>query len=206
MYAVTVNFEIGQKKLRFFSRVAAYFLIACCTIHCCAVCKLEKMKSTAVLYDVRKSVSEILNRPFTERIDHQILKPDKKILAFWAADCAEHVLPYFEDKYPDDDRPRKAIEVLREWIRTGVFSMAVIRVASLSAHAAAKGKKEADAVFAAHAAGQAVATAHVPTHALGSSIYGIRAAAAYSGNVDDGLVRERDWQLRRLREYTVKSL
>jgi hypothetical protein len=48
--------------------------------------------------------------------------------------------------------------------------MAVIRKASLGAHAAVKGKKEVDAVFAAHAAGQAVGTAHVVTYALGASI------------------------------------
>ena len=27
------------------------------------------------------------------------------MLAIWAADCAEHVLPYFEERYPKDDRP-----------------------------------------------------------------------------------------------------
>ena len=164
--------------------------------------KQEKIRPNAVLYDLRRSVSEILDKPFTERIDHQVFKPDKKILALWAADCAEHVLPYFEDKCPNDDRPRKAIEACRDWARTGVFSMAVIRGASLSAHAAARDAKGDDAAcFAAHAAGQAVATAHVPTHALGSSIYGIRAVAAHSGNADDGLIKERDWQLERLREY-----
>jgi hypothetical protein len=167
--------------------------------------KQEKIRPTALLHDIRRSVSEILDKPFTERINHQIFKPDQKILALWAADCAERVLPYFEDKYPNDDRPRKAVETLREWLRTGVFSMAVIRGASLSAHAAAKGKKEADAIFAAHAAGQAVATAHVPTHALGSSLYSIRAAAAHSGNVDDGLIKERGWQLERLRKYTKQN-
>ena len=156
-------------------------------------------------YNVRKAVSDILGKPFTERMDHQIFKPDQKILAVWAIDCAEHVLPYFEEKYPNDDRPRKAIEVLREWVNSGEFSMKAIRGASLSAHAAAKGKKEADAIFAAHAAGQAVATAHVPTHAVGSSLYGIRAAAAHSGNVNDGLVKERDWQLERLREYAKRN-
>jgi len=160
----------------------------------------KKIKPTAVLYDMRKSVSEILNKPFTERIDHQIFKPDQKILALWAADCAERVLPYFEEKCPDDDRPRKAIQTLRAWIDTGVFKMVVIRKASLDAHAAARDAGADDAArFAAHAAGQAVATAHVPTHALGSSIYCIRAAAAHSGNVDDGLVKERNWQLQRLR-------
>ena len=159
----------------------------------------RQIEPIALAKDLRQAVSETLDRPFTEKIDHQIFKPDQKILALWAADCAERVLPYFEEKYPNDERPRKAIEVLHEWIRTGVFRMAVIRGASLSAHAAAKGKAEADAIFAAHAAGQAVATAHVPTHALSCSLYCIRAVAAHSGNVDDGLVKERRRQLKRLR-------
>ncbi len=164
--------------------------------------KQTTIKPYALLYEVRKQVSEILNKPFTDRIDHKIFRPDQNILALWAADCAERVLPYFEDKYPDDDRPRKAIEALHDWIRTGVFSMAVIRKASLGAHSAAKGKTEVDAIFAAHAAGQAVGTAHVVTHALGASIYAIRAVAAHTGNVEDGLVTELSWQMKLLRKYT----
>jgi hypothetical protein len=30
---------------------------------------------------------------------------DHGSLALWAADCAEHVLPYFEETHPKDDRP-----------------------------------------------------------------------------------------------------
>ena len=158
----------------------------------------KKIKPALVLYDIRRSVSEILNKPFSEKTHHRVFKPDQKILALWAADCAEHVLPWFEEKHPDDYRPRKAIETCRQWVATGVFRMADIRKASLDAHAAAREAKEEDARAAAHAAGQAVATAHVPTHALGSALYGIRAAAARCGNADDGLIRERDWQLQRL--------
>jgi len=164
--------------------------------------KKSRIKPVALLYEVRREVSEILQKPFSERIDHQIFQPDKKILALWAADCAEHVLPYFEEKYPNDDRPRKAIEACRKWADTGVFKMSEIRKASLDAHAAAKITQEDDAKYAAHAAGQAVGTAHVPTHALGASLYGIRAAAAHSDIIDDGLVKERTWQLERLRKYT----
>ncbi len=163
--------------------------------------KQQKIKPNVLLYEVRKSVSEILNKPFTECIDHQIFRPDQKILALWAADCAEHVLPYFEDKYPIDGRPRRAIEECRKWVATGVFKMSVMRKASLDAHAAAKIAKEADAKYAAHAAGQAVAAAHVVTHSLGAALYGIRAVAAHTGNVDDGLVTERNWQLDLLRKY-----
>ncbi len=163
--------------------------------------KQRKIKPVAVLYEVRKSVSEILKKPFTERIDHQIFKSDQKVLALWAADCAEHVLPYFEGKYPLDNRPRVAIEACRRWAATGIFKMGEVRKASFDAHAPAKIAKEDDARYAAHAAGQAVATAHVPTHALGSAIYGIRAAAAHSGNIDDGLIKEGNWQLELLCRY-----
>jgi hypothetical protein len=159
----------------------------------------EKIKPAAVLRDLRKSVSEILNKPFSEHIDHQVFKPDQKILALWAADCAEHVLPWFEEKHPGDDRPRKAIEACRKWVATGVFRMADIRKASLDAHAAAREAEEEDSRAAAHAAGQAVATAHVPTHALGCALYGIRAAAAHTRNEADGPDKERDWQLQCLR-------
>ncbi len=36
---------------------------------------------------------------------------DHRLLALWAADCAEHVLPLFEAERPDDDRPRRAIDL-----------------------------------------------------------------------------------------------
>ncbi len=105
-------------------------------------------------------------------------KEDQKQLALWAADCARHVLSYFEKEYPKDDRPRRAIEVLRKWIRTGEFKMAEIRGASLAAHAAArKAKKNNASSFAARAAGQAVATAHVAQHAYGAAYYALKAVA-----------------------------
>ncbi|MCW4006885.1 MAG: hypothetical protein NWF04_09905 [Candidatus Bathyarchaeota archaeon] len=163
--------------------------------------KQQKIQPVALAYEVRRAVCEILNKPFTERIDHQVFRPDKKVLALWAADCAEHVLSYFENECPNDNRPKEAIQTCRTYADTGVFKMQVIRGASLSAHNAAKAAKNADSKFAAHAAGQAVATAHVPTHALAASVYAIRAAASHSGIADDGLVKEHNWQLNRLRKY-----
>lgn len=35
---------------------------------------------------------------------------DHRQLTLWAADCAQHVLPLFEQTAPDDERPRQAIE------------------------------------------------------------------------------------------------
>jgi len=40
-----------------------------------------------------------------------------EILYEFGCQCAERVLPIWEEKYPDDDRPRKAIEAKRAWMR-----------------------------------------------------------------------------------------
>ena len=130
-----------------------------------------------------------------------VSKTDHKILALWAIDCAERVMPYFEEKYPQDHRPRQAIETLKTWIDTGVFKMAVIRKASLDAHAAAREVGEdSPARSAAHAAGQAVATAHVPRHAYGPAIYAQQAIhrATNPTDADAAIAKERDWQLQHL--------
>lgn len=132
---------------------------------------------------------------------------DQKTLAIWAIDCAERILPYFEDRYPHDKRPRQAIETLQKWIDTGVFKMAEIRKASLSSHAAAREVGEdSPARSAARAAGQAVATAHVPTHAIGAAIYGLQAIhrASDSADADVAVAKERDWQYQHLVELRAK--
>jgi hypothetical protein len=41
-----------------------------------------------------------------------VSKTDQKTATLWAIDCAERVMPYFEEKYPQDHRPRQAIERL----------------------------------------------------------------------------------------------
>jgi len=129
-------------------------------------------------------------------------KADQKLMATWAADCAERVLRLFEKVSPDDDRPRKAIEQCREWARTGIFSMAVIRGASLGAHAAAREVSDEPARYAARAAGQAVATAHVPQHAVGSAYYALKAiAAADPANAEANVASEWAWEVARAPEH-----
>lgn len=126
----------------------------------------------------------------------QYAKHDQRLMAIWAADCAERVLPLFEQAFTQDDRPRKALEVCRTWAHTGVFQMASIRGASLAAHAAARTAKENTAAcFAARAAGQAVATAHVPQHAFGGAYYALKAiVAADPVHAEAEIAKEYEWQ------------
>lgn len=127
-----------------------------------------------------------------------VSKTDHKTVALWAIDCAERVMPYFEEKYPQDHRPRQALETLKTWIDTGVFKMAVIRKASLDAHAAAREVGEdSPARSAARAAGQAVATAHVLRHAYGPAIYAQQAIYRATNSIDTAK-SERNWQYQHL--------
>lgn len=123
---------------------------------------------------------------------------DHRRLALWAADCAAHVLPLFEAVRPDDDRPRRAIELTHAWTR-GEITMKEAHNTAFIANAAAKGVPDA-AKFAALSAGQAVAVAHVAAHELGAAAYAIRAAAAAVSDDDreEAGRRECQWQRGRL--------
>ena len=145
-------------------------------------------------------------------IDNEMLElidnTDKKTLAIWAKDCAERVIPYFDRKYPEDNRPKLAVEALQAWIDTGEFKMSAIRKASLDSHAAAREVGEdSPARSAARAAGQAIATTHVPRHSYGSAVYAQQAVyrSFDSFKASSAAVQERDWQYQHLIELKNKA-
>jgi hypothetical protein len=119
---------------------------------------------------------------------------DHHLMALWAADCAEHVLHYFEQAQPNDDRPRRAIEMVRAWTR-GEVTMMQSRAAGGHANGAARPLVGAPRE-AAHAAGQAGPVAHVAAHDLGAAAYAIRAAraAAPESAREEAGRRECEWQ------------
>ncbi|MEO8084351.1 MAG: putative immunity protein [Ardenticatenales bacterium] len=123
-----------------------------------------------------------------------------RLLALWAADCAEHVLHLFEAVRPLDARPREAVETARAWVR-GEISMMQARAKAGHANAAARDLTGA-ARHAAYAAGQAAAVAHVAAHELGAAAYAIKAAraAAPQGEGDRAGRRECRWQREQLPE------
>jgi immunity protein 5 of polymorphic toxin system len=121
-----------------------------------------------------------------------------RLLAEWAAECAEHVLPLFESERPADPRPRRALDQARAWTR-GEVTMSQSRMAAGHANAAARDLTGA-ARHAAYAAAQAAAVAHVAAHELGAAAYAIKAAraAAPKGEGDRAGRRECRWQRERL--------
>ena len=133
-------------------------------------------------------------RFITVRRGGSLSDDDHQRLAIWAADCAEHVLPIFEQARPGDDRPRRAIELGRAWAR-GQVTMTEARAAGGHANAAARALSGAPR-HAAFAAGQAGAVGHVAAHELGAAAYAVRAAraAAPDGEGDAAGRQECRWQ------------
>ena len=125
---------------------------------------------------------------------------DHRLLALWAAACAEHVLDLFASARPGDPRPREAIEHARAWVR-GDVKMTQARRAAGGAMAAARDLRGAPR-HAAYAAGQAGVVAHVAAHELGAAAYAIKAAraAAPDDEADDAGRRECRWQRDQLPE------
>ena len=123
-----------------------------------------------------------------------------RLLALWAALCAEHVLHLFEAARPADQRPRRAIERARAWAR-GEITMTEARTAAGHANGAARDLAGAPR-HAAYAAGQAAAVAHVAAHDLGAAAYAIKAARAAvpAQNGDRAARLECHWQRDQLPE------
>ena len=151
-----------------------------------------------------KMVPLSLYKPFLKLV----AQTDHPTVVTWACDCAKRVLPLFEKEFPKDPRPRAALKAGRTWAKTGIFKMAVIRKASLDSHAAARDVgADGPARCAARAAGQAVASCHVPAHSVAAAMYAATAKrdASPLAQADAAITREREWQLRRLNELKMKN-
>jgi hypothetical protein len=142
-------------------------------------------------------------RFITIRRGGTLVDEDHHLLAMWAAQCAQHVLRYFEEVRPDDERPRCAIAVTYSWVQ-GAITMKQARAAAGASNSAAREVRELSdaAKLAALSAGQAAVVAHVAAHELGAAAYAIRAVMAASPVDKKELFRQKEcqWQRERLPE------
>ena len=119
---------------------------------------------------------------------------DRRVVAGWAADCAEHVLGLFHAEAPDDDRPRALIARTRAFARGELRTAEEIR----RRFAGGVGTWEVNApaaAAAARAAGQAVAVCHLGAHALGAAAYAAKAAGLADPDRPEAVEEEIRWQL-----------
>jgi hypothetical protein len=119
---------------------------------------------------------------------------DRRLVAGWAADCAERVLGLYEAEAPDDERPRALIARTRAFARGELDTAEEIRRRFVGGVEAGNGRSPA-AAAASRAAGQAVAVCHMGAHALGAAAYAARAAGLAKQDRPAGVDDEIRWQL-----------
>jgi hypothetical protein len=119
---------------------------------------------------------------------------DRRLVAAWAADCAERVLGLFEAEAPADSRPRDAIARTRAFAR-GELGIAEEIRRRFSNAGAARVVGAPAAVAAARAAGQAAAIPHMGAHALGAAAYAAKAAGLAAPDGRQAVGEEVRWQL-----------
>ncbi|WP_308465814.1 putative immunity protein [Rathayibacter soli] len=130
---------------------------------------------------------------------------DRRVVASWAADCAERVLVLFETEAPTDGRPRDAIARARAFAQGELDAAGEIRrrfVAGRAAHAVSSPA----AVAAARAAAQASGVAHMGAHALGAAAYAAKAAGLAAPGRPTAVSDEIAWQLDHMNAHVRSAL
>jgi hypothetical protein len=128
---------------------------------------------------------------------------DRRLVAEWAADCAERVLPLFEEDASDDDRARDGIVRARAFGRGELDAAGEIRRRFLAGRVAQAATSPAGKA-AARAAGQASGVAHMGAHALGAAAYAAKAAELAAPG--SGRATEVAWQLDNMSEAVKTAL
>ena len=117
----------------------------------------------------------------------------------FAIACAEHVLPVFEEKFPEDKRPREAIEAAK----AGKLTKEILEAADAAASAyctADAAYYAADAATAAYYAAAATSYYAATYSSRAEAAYYVAAAAAARASSDYNA--ERQWQ----KELLIKML
>lgn len=127
------------------------------------------------------------------RSPQTLTEAKRRVVAAWAADCAERVLWLFEADHPADSRPRDAIARTRAFARGELCISDEIRERFIGG-GAAREAGSASAAAAARAAGQAVAVSHMGAHALGAAAYALKAVSLAARDRPDGVRAELAWQ------------
>ena len=113
----------------------------------------------------------------------------RRVVASWAADCAEDVLATYENAVPDDSRVREAIAWTRAFASGDLTVAEAILRRGADAGAAAREAPTAAAKAAAYAAQHAAAVAHMGAHALGAAGYAAQAKVLAEASDDTDAVQ-----------------
>jgi hypothetical protein len=124
-----------------------------------------------------------------DRSPQTLREEERRLVAAWAAHCAEQVLAIFEAAAPDDGRVRAAISQTRSFATGALDVREAVRRRGGDAGAAARAAPTPASRSAAYAAEQAAAVAHIGAHALGAAGYAVQAAVLDAGGDHDAVLQ-----------------
>ena len=145
----------------------------------------EKLKrKNQILFD-KKSL-------FLQDLMFLISEQNHKVLTLWALDLARELVNYLEEKYPNEDRFKIALDKTRLWSQ-GEIKMPEAKRAILNCHAVAKELTNKEDIALCHAIGQACGVVHTVGHAIGLPIYELTAIVYKYGiyNCKDKLINRK---------------
>ena len=93
-----------------------------------------------------------------------------RVMALWAFDFASESIAKFEEKYPEEKRPREALEKAKDWA-SGKIKMHLAQRKILDCHAVTKEMENKEDIAICHSIGQACAVVHTARHAIGYALY-----------------------------------
>ena len=124
-----------------------------------------------------------------------VAQANRRVLVLWALEVAEESARVLAEKYPEDFRPKEAVEAATSWAK-GQIKMPIAKQAILSCHAMAKELGNPPDTARCHAVGQACSVVHTVGHALGYPMYDLTAIV-----LELGLDNCRDAVEHRVRYY-----
>lgn len=129
-----------------------------------------------------------------------IPQQNHRTLVLWALSLAEESVELLEQRYPEERRPRIALEAARLWA-AGRSKMREAQRRILDCHAVAKEIHSQEDIALCHAVGQACAVVHTEGHALGYPLYELTAIV-----FREGLERAEEPVEARCRAYVERLL
>lgn len=115
-----------------------------------------------------------------DAVHNKLSDIQSKDLRLLACDWAESVLHLFEEKHPNDDRPRNAIESSRLYVNGKISLSELNTAARAAADTAADAAAYADAAYVAYAAYADAAYAAYAAYAASAYAASANAASAYA--------------------------
>ena len=127
----------------------------------------EKMRKKNKILFSRES-------PCLQELLALLRQQNHRTIVLWAFECVNDPVKLLKERYPDEERPQKAVDLCKEWAK-GNIKMPIAKKAILGVHGLAKEFNNPIDIALCHAIGQGCSSIHVKTHTIGLVFYELTA-------------------------------